>query len=303
MSYDLVRDGKFYKKTTGKGGRPLECEVVECRCGGWASAKLVDTPHHLGSTRHREWAVLHGEALVESYQKRNKTPLVPVEAPFRDPEVTTNTLVSEKDRVTPFSPDCYKDDEGLWVKLGEDSDAIPDRYFRDFKRYRDEGQGYAKVCEPHKELRCVIGNPLREKEDVFFHHSELSREGLMAVLEARDALPTTEKQCVEALLRLHYWKAALTSTWQQYSDFFDVLDEVVPSKREAYQAFMYGKRVEVAMKTCVQEWPTMAALTEVARSAGCGPSTKEECLVALIVENRVLEKIDNDEWVEQAWLS
>jgi hypothetical protein len=114
--YDFVRDGRFFKNTKGRGGRPLECEVVQCRCGAWASTKLVHTPHHLGSTDHREWATTHGETLVHSYRKRGKSESEATESssPVSTPTSDLDTaLLTESNKPrSPLCPQWYADEEG-----------------------------------------------------------------------------------------------------------------------------------------------------------------------------------------------
>ena len=302
--YDFVRDGRFFKNTKGKGGRLLECEVVQCRCGAWASTKLVHTPHHLGSVDHREWATTHGETLVDSYRKRGKNTESSSPVSTLTPDLDIGLLTEANKPRSPLCPEWYADEEGVWINLGmyeDDADVVVDSYFKDFETYRpSEDTRYAKIHDARQELRCRDNNPFRSGKEVFFHHSEVSLEGLVMVMEngdMRSLLPASNKECVERLYRFHVLKEVLKESWEKYSAFFDEDDMMMESKKEEYNAFV------ASMKSIVDGKMGLMDHEEAKKQQGF-PKTREECALNFLMLDR-LEYIlaVGDEKVEKGMLS
>lgn len=313
--YDFVRDGRFFKNTKGKGGRSLECEVVQCRCGAWASTKLVKTPHHLGSSDHRQWALDHGEALVDGYRKRGKTgqatgqATAEVVAPLpRSPDQDnqddqSSALLSKDDKPPPpyLGPEWYADEEGVWINPGiyeDDAQLVDrDRFFKDFETYRGMNDiRYAEVHDARQELRCCDTNPWRSGKEVFFHHSELSLECLMTVLEFYTTLPATNKECAERLYRFHVFQEVLKESWDKYTAFFDD-EEFIASKEEEYTAFVASVNSIVDGKVELMDH-------NQAQKQEWFPTTKEECAVKLVVLHRIEDFLkDTENQIDKQWLS
>jgi hypothetical protein len=309
--YDFVRDGKFYKNTRGKGGRSLECEVVQCRCGAWASTNLVHTRHHLGSPDHRQWATDHGEALVDGYRKRAKTGQATLQATAKvahplprspDQDDDSSALLSKDDKPpSPYlGPEWYADEEGVWINPGiyeDDAQLVDrDRFFKDFETYRiHDDIRYAEVHDARQELRCRDANPWRSGKEVFFHHSELSLECLMTVLEFYTTLPATNKECAERLYRFHVFQEVLKESWDKYTAFFDD-EEFIASKEEEYTAFVASVKSIVDGKVGLID-------PETAHKQEWFPATKEECAVKLVVLYRIEDFLKEKESVDKQWLS
>jgi hypothetical protein len=305
--YDFVRDGRFFKNTKGRGGRPLECEVVQCRCGAWASTKLVNTPHHLGSADHREWATTHGETLVLSYRKHGKSESEGTESSSpvstATPDLDTVLLTEANKPRSPLCPQWYADEEGVWIDLGvyEDNANVVDGYFKDFQTYRiSEDTRYAKVHDARQELRCRDNNPFRSGKEVFFHHSEVSLEGLVMVMENGDMrmlVPASNKECVERLYRFHVLKEVLKESWDKYRTFFDEDEMMMESKKAEYNAFV------ASMKSIVDGKVGLMDHEEAKKQQGF-PKTREECALNFLMLDR-LEYIlvVGEEKVEKGMLS
>jgi len=303
--YDFVRDGKFYKNTRGKGGRSLECEVVQCRCGSWASTKLVNTPHHLGSPDHQQWAIDHGEALVDGYRKRGKTADTDVAPRLQEPGTIDSTALLTKDDKPPspyLGPEWYADEEGVWINPGiyeDDAQLVDrDRFFKDFQTYRSSDDiRYAEVHDARQELRCRDANPWRSGKEVFFHHSELSLKCLMTVLEFYTTLPATTKECATRLYRFHVLKEVLKESWDKYTAFFDEeYDELIPSKEEEYTAFVASVKSVVDGRVDLMDPKT-------AQKQAWWPTTKEECAILLFVLYRIDDFLEEKNKVDKQWLS
>jgi hypothetical protein len=300
--YDFVRDGKFYKNTKGKGGRSLECEVVQCRCGAWASTNLVNTRHHLGSPDHRQWALEHGEALVDGYRKRGKTADADVAPRLQEQDTIDSTALLTKDDKppSPLLPEWYADEEGVWINPGifeDDAELVDrDRFFKDFETYRGVNDiRYAEVHDARQELRCRDANPWRSGKEVFFHHSELSLECLMMVLEFYTTLPATTKECAERLYRFHVFQEVLKESWDKYTAFFDD-EEFIASKEEEYTAFVASVNSIVDGKVDLMDH-------KEAQKQEWFPTTKEECAVKLVVLHRIEDFLKEKENVDKQWLS
>jgi len=153
-----------------------EVAVAKCQCDGqWRSTAKVHVDRHHGSKKHREWALANGQPVVEPYKPKTS----------RSQNIS-DYLVTVEDAIQHPEPEAWLiDGEGLWFMFDKD---IYDCYLCN-PHHADSEDNRRYKWEDHYKCRVF------EYGEVFFHHSELSEAGLMAVLACWGGLPKTEREC------------------------------------------------------------------------------------------------------------
>jgi hypothetical protein len=272
LVYDFQKDGKFYKKTKTKDGEQSLCQMVQCRCGGWASVKLVNRPTHMANKQHTEWAKKHGQKVVQRYKKKGKQQEKP------DFKIDTSTLFFDDQKYCSIFNfvTCDFDDytEGGWwadsrglsisfnVGGGDPSDHFLEDYFFDERFY--------------------------EREQKQIYSSSISQEGLTEILYGYNSEqpPKSPHECLFKLIHYHLFREFCLQSFDPETKTFDesITDAVDDSGMVEDTLW---KQIHQTIDDQLQGSGIIASssleeLYNFALSLDCIPTTQRECILTLL---------------------
>ena len=218
LVYDFEKDGKFYKKTKTREGEESLCQMVQCKCGGWASVKLVNTPTHMANKQHTKWAKQHGQKVVQRYKKKDEsTTSAKHQQEKTASTIDTSTLFFNDQLYCSIREFDYDGDDiiyswtpsenGLWINFTDLDIFVKKFYFIQNEQGFPEGD--SEICGRDRwGVLCV-------------HSKQIQTRGLIDILNLWGQFPKSPQECLFQLIQYHLLREFCLQSFNPQTKTFD----------------------------------------------------------------------------------
>ena len=286
LVYDFQKDGKFYKKTKTREGEQSLCQMVQCKCGGWASKKLVNTPTHMANKQHTEWAKKHGQKVVQRYKKKDESTLA---VGKHQQEKTSSTI----DTSTLFFNDqlyC-----SIFNFVGPDFWTYTDGW-----NANSDGLNIifnvgatSQTQDPNDDFRDIyfLNERYSSRQQIQINYSEISDEGLIEILNGYGQFPKSAQECLIHLIHYHLFREFCLQSFNPQTKTFDesITNAVETSgctDDEPWKQIHQSIDDELK-KSGITPSSSLQELYTFAQHQGSFPTTQRECVLTLLKQEFV----------------
>jgi len=288
LVYDFQKDGKFYKKTKTREGEQSLCQMVQCKCGGWASIKLVNTPTHMANKQHTEWAKKHGQKVVQRYKKKDESTLAVGKHQQEKTASTidTSTLFFNDQHycsIRQFDYDVHNDFIYSWTpsKYGLAIDFTDlDIFVKKFYFIQNEQgfpEGDSEIC----------GNDPRDPWPVLCVLSkQIQTRGLIDILDFYGLFPKSPEECLFELIHYYLLREFCLQSFNPQTKTFDecITNPVETSGSTDDEPWKQIHQTidDELKKSGITPSSSLQELYTFAQQQGSLPTTQRECVLTLL---------------------
>lgn len=286
LVYDFQKDGKFYKKTKTREGEQSLCQMVQCKCGGWASIKLVNTPTHMANKEHTEWAKKHGQKVVQRYKKKDEsTTTAKHQQPKTASTIDTSTLFFNNQHYCSIRQFNYDDHNDIysWTpsKYGLAIDFTDlDIFVKKFYFIQNEQgfpEGDSEIC----------GNDPRDPWPVLCVLSkQIQTRGLIDILDFYGLFPKSPEECLFELIHYYLLREFCLQSFNPQTKTFDesITNAVETSGSTDDEPWKQIHQTidDELKKSGITPSSSLQELYTFAQQQGSLPTTQRECILTLL---------------------
>jgi len=268
LVYDFEKDGKFYKKTKTKEGKQSVCQMVRCKCGGWASKKLVNTPTHMANKQHTKWAKQHGQKVVQGYKKKEKTQSSSSKQQSEQFDLSSLFFIDKNfcsifDFVDidfeDYIEGWFADSNGLYFNFNVGNQDFLDNYF--------------------------LNETFSSRQQIEKNHSSLTEKGLIEILNGwgwDGAFPKSPEECLYQLIHYHIFKESCLKSFNQETKTFD--QKLVNALENDWNEWekIHQSIDDELKKSGISPSMSLNNLYKFAQQQGSLPRSKRECILTLL---------------------